>query len=226
MSSWRWSIPPSTTRTAWSSAASAGWSRRYPHVPGVDFAGTVLESRHAALPAGRQGGAHRLAGRRSAMGRLGAECRRRWRLAGAVAGRNQHARRHGHRHRRPHRDAGGHGARTTRPRAWLRRAAGHWRGGWRRFGSDRNPGAPRLRGGGVDRPRRNARLSAFARRADGHRSRRRSRRRPNARWRASAGPAASTRSAATRWRACWRSALLGAPWPRSDWPAGRSSSTA
>ena len=51
----------------------AGLVRRYPHVPGVDFAGRVEASSDPRYRPGRRGGADRLAGRRGALGRLRAE---------------------------------------------------------------------------------------------------------------------------------------------------------
>ena len=53
----------------------AGLVRKYPHVPGVDFAGRVEASSRPALRAGRPGDADRLAGRRGALGRLRARRR-------------------------------------------------------------------------------------------------------------------------------------------------------
>ena len=44
--------------------------RDYPHVPGIDLAGTVSASADAALRARRPRRAHRLAGRRDLVGRL------------------------------------------------------------------------------------------------------------------------------------------------------------
>ena len=47
-----------------------GLVRRYPHVPGIDFAGTVEASDDQRYKVRRQGGADRLAGRRGLVGRL------------------------------------------------------------------------------------------------------------------------------------------------------------
>ena len=44
--------------------------RDYPHVPGIDLAGTVAASADRPLRARRPGRAHRLAGRRDLVGRL------------------------------------------------------------------------------------------------------------------------------------------------------------
>ncbi len=88
--------------------------RQYPHIPGVDFAGTVLDSAHKDFTAGRCRGAHRLAGRRGALGRLCREGAGQRRLAGEDSEPPRCAPRHGDRHRGVHRDAGGDGDRGAR----------------------------------------------------------------------------------------------------------------
>ena len=97
--------------------------RRFPLVPGIDFAGTVIASVASRFRDRRQGRAQRLGRRRDASRRLCPARPRQGRLAGAAAGRADAARRHGDRHRRLHRDACGHGARTARHRA---RIAARW----------------------------------------------------------------------------------------------------
>lgn len=47
-----------------------GLVRKYPHVPGIDFAGTVEESSDDPLQKRRQGGVDRVACGRSALGRV------------------------------------------------------------------------------------------------------------------------------------------------------------
>ena len=81
--------------------------RQYPHVPGIDFAGTVEESSIARVQARRSGDPDRLAGRRIALGRLCRAGARQGRLAGASARGSQRQAGDGDRHRRVHRDAGG-----------------------------------------------------------------------------------------------------------------------
>ena len=133
--------------------------RNYPHVPGVDFAGTVERSRFAGVQAGRSGNSDRLAGRRDAMGRLRREGARPGLLSGAPAGRAQRPPGDGDRHRRVHGDAGGHRFGAARAQARRGRCAGYRR---RRRGRQRRGGAPvaaRASGRRVDRPTRAARLS-------------------------------------------------------------------
>ena len=57
--------------------------RQYPHVPGIDFAGTVEASVDPRVQARRSGDPDRLAGRRVALGRLCREGAGQGRLAGA-----------------------------------------------------------------------------------------------------------------------------------------------
>ena len=79
--------------------------RRFPLVPGIDFAGTVIDLLASRFRDRRQGRPQRLGRRRDASRRLCPPRPRQGRLAGAAAGRADAARRHGDRHRRLHRDA-------------------------------------------------------------------------------------------------------------------------
>ena len=88
--------------------------RKYPHVPGVDFAGTVAASQSPHYKAGDKVDPDRLARRRAALGRLCAEGARESRMAGADAGRPDAAARDGDRHGRLHGDARGDGPRGAR----------------------------------------------------------------------------------------------------------------
>jgi acrylyl-CoA reductase (NADPH) len=87
-----------------------GIVRTWPHVAGIDFAGTVEASRRCPLQAGRQGGADRLAGGRGALGRLCPEGAGQGGLAGAAARGPDHAAGDGGGDGGVHGDAGGDGA--------------------------------------------------------------------------------------------------------------------
>ena len=173
--------------------------RQYPHVPGVDFAGTVERSVVARVQARRSGDPDRLAGRRIALGRLCRAGARQGRVAGAPARGAQREAGDGDRHRRVHRDAGGAsrsnatasspiwercwspalpaGSAASRSRCWRRSATG----------SSPRPGG-----------RNCATISKASAPPNCSTAPRSPRSRP-ARSTASAGPARSTRSAATRW---------------------------
>jgi NADPH:quinone reductase-like Zn-dependent oxidoreductase len=79
---------------------AGGLVKKYPHVPGIDLAGTVVESRDARLEARRQGAADGLARRRTALGRICAARAGQRGLAGAAARRARCAPGDGHRHGR------------------------------------------------------------------------------------------------------------------------------
>ena len=98
--------------------------RRFPMIPGIDFAGAVEASSH---PDWKPGDKVILNGWGVGETHLGAYARegaRQGRLAGAAAGRHERARRDGDRHRGLHRDAGGDGAGAARHHA--RRRARWW----------------------------------------------------------------------------------------------------
>ena len=111
--------------------------RRFPMIAGIDFAGTVEQSSHAAVESRRQGRLHRLGHGRDASWRLCREGARQRRLAGAAAGGYVGTRGDGDRHRRLHRDAGGAGAGAARHLAAKRSDRRHRRGRRRRLGRDR-----------------------------------------------------------------------------------------
>ena len=74
--------------------------RRWPMIPGIDFAGNVVSSTHPEFKAGRRGAPERLGRGRDALRRLRADGARQGRLAAEDA-RAVHARRvHGDRHGR------------------------------------------------------------------------------------------------------------------------------
>ena len=97
--------------------------RRFPMIPGIDFAGTVETSTHPDWKAGRQGDPQRLGLRRDPSRRLWREGAGEGELAGAAARRHERARRHGDRNRGLHRHAGGDGARAVTA---SRRRADRW----------------------------------------------------------------------------------------------------
>ena len=146
--------------------------RRFPLVPGIDFAGTVISSEHPILEEGRQGHPQRLGCGRDAFRRL---CRPRAgkrRLAGAFARRHDGARGDGRRHGGLHRDAFGYGAGTSWHHTGSRTRRRHW-GGWRsRLRSDRRAVAARLPCHRFDRASGRKRLSDRSGRCRNHRPQR------------------------------------------------------
>ena len=91
--------------------------RRFPMVPGVDFAGTVIELDQSRVEGRRQGDPERLGHGRDASRRLCRHFPRQGRLAGCPARRHERTRCDGHRHGRLYRDAFGDGARAARHHA-------------------------------------------------------------------------------------------------------------
>ena len=90
--------------------------RRFPMIPGIDFAGTV-ESSSIPSSSRRHGDPQRLGRRRDASRRLCAEGAPERRLAGAAARGTLGRAGHGDRNRRLHRHAGVDGARKARHHA-------------------------------------------------------------------------------------------------------------
>ena len=73
-------------KDALAAQAHPGVVRKLPHVPGIDAAGTVVESADARFRPGDDGRHHRQRARRGPMGRLGRVCSRPGRLDRAAAG--------------------------------------------------------------------------------------------------------------------------------------------
>ncbi len=172
--------------------------RTYPHVPGIDFAGTVERSESKDF---KPGDGVILTGWRVGEQRWGGYAEKaRVNAAELVplpAGHEPEAR-HGDRHGRVHRDAGGVGARGSRACAGRRRGAGdrcRGRPRQRRRGAASPPRPSHRRGApggrkrtticGVSAPARSSSVPNWPRR-------------PSGRSRPSAGPAPSTPSAAPR----------------------------
>ena len=175
--------------------------RRFPLVPGIDFAGTVTSIGRPRLEGRRQGHTQRLGCRRDPSWRLCGPGACQGRLADPAAGRHDRTRGDGHRDGRLHGDAVGDGAATPHRSAWPRARGRHRRGGRRRLGRDRSSVAARLPCHRLDRPDQPKATicaiwarpkSSTARNCPGRRGRSGK----------SAGPAASTRSAATRSPMC------------------------
>ena len=177
--------------------------RRFPMIPGIDFAGEVEASSH---PDWKPGDKVILNGWGTGETHLGAyaeKARVKGQWLVRLPASHERARRDGDRHRGLHRDAGGDGARAARPQARPGPGGGHRRGRRRRLGRDCAPGQARLPGHRLDRPPRGGRLPQRPRRHRDHRPRRavgagRSRS-PR-----SALPAASTRSVPPRSPTCCR----------------------
>ena len=133
--------------------------RKYPHVPGVDFAGTVESS---TSPEWKPGDEVILTGWRVGEMQWGGYAEKARVKAGQLvrlpAGDHRQAR-DGDRHRRLHRDAGGHGARAARARSRRGRGAGDRRRGRGRQRRGGAAGAARPSRRRLDRTARNARLS-------------------------------------------------------------------
>ena len=170
--------------------------RRFPMIPGIDFAGTRGSSSH---PDWKPGDKVILNGWGLGETHLGAYARegpRQRRLAGAAAGRHERARGHGDRHGRLHRDAVRDGAGAPRRRAG---ATGRSSSPVRRVASARSrsrcwrSSATRDR---LDRPPAGGGLSEGPGRRRDHRPQPSCQARPSRSPR-SAGPAASIRSART-----------------------------
>ena len=87
--------------------------RKFPLVPGIDFAGTVESSSHADWKAGDKVVLNGWGVGESALRRAGAARAGQGRLAGGAARRAEHAPGDGHRHRRLHRHAVRDGAART-----------------------------------------------------------------------------------------------------------------
>ena len=176
--------------------------RSFPHVPGIDLAGRVVESAH---PDWRPGDAVVLTGWGVGERQWGGHAERArvkgdW-LVPLPAGWTTRAR-DGGRHRRLHGDARGDRARGPRARARRRRGSGHRGRGRRRLGRGRGPRPARPPGHRLDRPRGEPRVPALARRERDHRPGGARRNRARGRSNPSASPAASTASAARRSPAC------------------------
>ena len=149
--------------------SGGGLVKTWPHVGGIDFAGTVEASDNPGFQARRQGGAERLAGRRAALGRLRHQGAGQGRLAGQAAGLDLDQAGDGDRHGGLHLDALRDGAAEARRQAGSGRGAGDRRGGRRRLGRRRDPGQARLPGRRRHRPAAGGRLSEGAGRRDHHR---------------------------------------------------------
>ncbi len=146
--------------------------RHYPHIPGIDFAGTV---RSSASPQYRPGDPVILTGvgrRRAFQRRICPARPGQGRMARPLAGRPDIAGGDGGGNRRPHRGAGGHRLGTSRIAARRRRGAGHRGGRWRRQRRDQLAQPGRFHRRGLDRPAGNGRLPACAGRPDDRRPRR------------------------------------------------------
>ena len=178
--------------------------RRFPMIPGIDFAGTVEASSHPDWKPGDKVILNGWGAGRNPSRRLCREGARQRPMAGAAAGRHERARGDGDRHRGLHRDAGGDGAGAARPQARPRarwwspaRPAASARSRSRCLPSSASRSSPRpagreeadyLKGLGASRDHRPQRAVGAGR----SRSPR------------SAGPAASTRSAPPRSPTCCR----------------------
>ena len=144
--------------------------RNYPHVPGIDFAGTVERS---DSPEFKPGDPVILTGWRvgeTQWGGYAEKARVPASYSGAPAGGDQRPPGDGDRHRRVHGDAGGHRSGAARAQTRRGRCAGHRRG--RRCRQRRGGAAFAARASGcrIDRPPRAARLSDRARRGRSDRS--------------------------------------------------------
>ena len=80
--------------------------KTYPHIPGIDFAGTVQSSDSPVFKPGRSGHPDRMAGWRGALGRLRRPGSSQGRMAGPAAGRTDPSAEHGYRYGRADRHAG------------------------------------------------------------------------------------------------------------------------
>ena len=89
--------------------------RNYPHVPGIDFVGTVAETTHPGLAPRRRGDPDQLARRRNPLGRIRATRAGEGQLAGPLAAGHDAAARYGGGGGGSDRDAGDHAAGGPRP---------------------------------------------------------------------------------------------------------------
>ena len=145
--------------------------RHYPHIPGIDFAGTVESSASAEFKPGDPVVLDRMAGRRGAMGRLRRKGAGQGRMAGASAAWSHRRAGYGDRHRRLYRDAGGHRPRTPGSRRRRGRRAGDGRRRRRRQHRDGAVGRARLSRRRRDGTAGIARLPEGARRCRADRAR-------------------------------------------------------
>ena len=177
--------------------------RRFPLVPGIDFAGTVLTSSHPDFATGDKVVLNGWGVGETHHGAFARRARVKGDWLVPLPARADAARRHGDRHRRLHRDALGDGAGAPRHRARPRPGGRHRRGRRRRLGGDLAAVEARLPRHRLDRPaageRLPARISALPRSSRATSFPARPSRSPR-----NAGPAASTRSAATRSPTCCR----------------------
>ena len=145
--------------------------RRWPMIPGIDFAGKVVSSSHAEFRAGDEVILNGWGARRDALRRLCADGARQGRLAGEEAGGVLGRRGDGDRHGRLHGHAVRAGAGAARREAGERAGAGDGSGGRRRQRRHRAAGQARLPGDRLDGAGERGGLSQGPRRHGDHRSR-------------------------------------------------------
>ena len=177
--------------------------RRFPMIPGIDFAGTIEILEPPRLEAGRSGDPQRLGLWGDASRRLWREGPRQGRLARARSREHERARGHGDRDGRLHRHARRDRARASRGHARARPRGGNRCRRRRRLGRDCNSFQVWLSGHGGHRTARGGRLPEKSGSERDHRARGYSLDRRN-HWQKSAGPAASTLSARLRSPMCCR----------------------